>query len=223
MPEFLWYRGHADLGHGLIPSALRYSTTGERNSAFNLLSEFRRVAEMKLARPPRWDDTFRWVQLAQHYGIPTRLLDWTESPTVALYFACQRTDCDGVVLVMNPVDLNRASFKMKPRILDQDQDSATISRYLSLTEGSPAKKLKTLAVNPVWSSERIMAQKGVFTLHGTEFYLDDKQAPSLVAIPIFREAKSRLQRDLQRIGIDEMGIFPELEHACSFLRKRAAL
>jgi hypothetical protein len=83
--------------------------------------------------------------------------------------------------------------------------------------------MKTVAINPVWNSERLMAQKGVFTLHGTTSNLDLDQAPSLVFIPVLREFKMQLQRDLERIGIDEMSMFPELEHTCRFLRKRAGL
>jgi len=125
---------------------------------------------------------------------------------------------------MNPIDLNRASFPSKPRILDQHQDAKTIAKYLQLTgSSSSSRKLATLAISPIWNSERIMAQKGAFTLHGTEFALNSEQAPSLVAVPIFREAKSALQRDLERIGMDEMTLYPELEHACRFLRRRAGL
>jgi hypothetical protein len=125
---------------------------------------------------------------------------------------------------MNPVDLNRASFPSRPRILDQHQDSKILEQYLRLTGStSPKKKLKTVAINPVWNSERLIAQKGVFTLHGTEFNLDRDQAPSLVCIPVLREFKLQLQRDLERIGIDEISMFPELEHTCRFLKKRAGL
>jgi len=224
MPGVLWYRGHSDLSHSLVPSALRYETEDDRNSALNLLAEFRRVGEIKLQRPPRWDEEFRWVQLAQHYGLPTRLLDWTESPTVALYFACQNPDSDGAVYVMNPIDLNRASFPSRPKILDQHQDSKMIAKYLSLKGSQDGRRrLKTVAINPVWNSERIMAQKGVFTLHGTEFNLDGNQAPSLVAIPVFQDFKKAIQGDLERIGIDEMAMFPEIEHACRFLKRRAGL
>jgi FRG domain-containing protein len=188
------------------------------------MSDFRRLGEIKLVRPPRWDEEFRWVQIAQHYGLPTRLLDWTESPTVALYFASQNTKVDGGIYVMNPVDLNRASFPSLPRILDQHQDAKILERYLRLTGSARAtKQLKTVAINPVWNSERLMAQKGVFTLHGTDFNLDRDQAPSLVFIPVLREFKLQMQRDLERIGIDEMSMFPELEHTCRFLRKRAGL
>jgi hypothetical protein len=68
-----------------------------------------------------------------------------------------------------------------------------------------------------------MAQKGVFTLHGQTAALDRRQAPSLVAAPILREHKSQLRMELERIGVDEMTIFPELEHACRFLKHKAAL
>jgi hypothetical protein len=224
VPGTLWYRGHTDLSWRLAPSALRFETEDQRTSALNLLAEFRRVGEIKLSRPPHWDEELKWVQLAQHYGVPTRLLDWTESPVIALYFACSSQETDGMVFVMNPVDLNRASFPSKPRVLDLHLDSKAISRYLSLTEsGHSRRRLKTVAINPVWNSERLMVQKGVFTLHGTEFDLDDLQAPSLVAVPILREAKPTLQQDLERMGIDEMTMFPELEHACRFLKRRARL
>src|ERR1039457_4572965 len=167
MSGALWCRGHDDLGYDLVPSALRYPTEDLRNTALNLMADFRRLGEIKLSRPPRWDEEFRWVQLAQHYGVPTRLLDWTESPIVALYFASQNPKVDGGVYVMNPVDLNRASFPSRPRILDQHQDSKILEQYLRLTGStSPKKKLKTVAINPVWNSERLIAQKGVFTLHG---------------------------------------------------------
>jgi hypothetical protein len=224
MPGPLWFRGHADHRWRLGPSALRYDTDDLRNAALAVIADFRRVGEIKLTRPPLVHESLKWVQLAQHYGLPTRLLDWSESPTVALYFACQEPAMDGLVFLMNPVDLNRASFPKLPRVLDAHLDAKTIIRYLGLTGNAGVRrKHKTIAINPVWNSERIMAQKGVFTLHGTEFDLDDQQAPSLVAVPILREAKPTLQQDLERIGVDEMTLFPELEHACRFLKRRAGL
>jgi hypothetical protein len=219
----LWYRGHTDQIWRLSPSALRYATEDKRNAALGLIAEFRRIGEIKLTRPPFFNEVLKWVQLAQHYGVPTRLLDWTESPTVALYFACETLGSDGMIFMMNPVDLNRASNPAKPRILDAHEDAGLIARYLSLPGVSGSKKMKTVAINPVWNSERIMVQKGMFTLHGTDFDLDDSHAPSLVALPILRENKPRLREDLERIGVDEMTIFPELEHACRFLRRRVQL
>lgn len=222
MPGDLWYRGHADMAWRLAPSALRYETRELRERAIGLIAEFKRVGEIKLTRPPRWDEELKWVQLAQHYGVPTRLLDWTESPVVALYFACSCIDEDGVVFVVNPVDLNRASYPKHARVFTAQHDLTTISKHLT-DAGSGRRRIKTIAISPVWNSDRLMMQKGAFTLHGTDIDLDDQQAPSLVAVPILREAKPRLLRELERIGIDEMTMFPELEHAGGFLRRRAQL
>lgn len=222
MTGTLWFRGHADIRWRLAPSALRYEAEEQRRYALGLISDFKRVGEIKLMRPPQWNEEMKWVQLAQHYGVPTRLLDWTESPVIALYFACLSPSTDGIVFVMNPIDLNRATDPLKPRILNLQQDSAIISKYL-VSNINQRRRLRTIAINPVWNSERLMVQKGVFTLHGTECDLDDKQAPSLVAVPILRETKPQLQEDLERIGTDEMTMFPELEHACSFLKRRARL
>lgn len=222
MPGPLWFRGHADIAWRLAPSALRYDDEDHRRYAVGLISEFKRVGEIKLMRPPQWNEDLKWVQLAQHYGVPTRLLDWTESPVIALYFACLTTENDGAVFVMNPIDLNRASFPQKPRVFNLQLDEATISKYL-VGELKGKRRLKTIAVSPVWNSERLMVQKGAFTLHGTEYDLDDQQAPSLVAVPVPRDSKARLREDLERFGIDEMTMFPELEHACNFLKRRARL
>jgi len=220
--DTFWFRGHADLTWTLTPSALRNGKYDERVRALALIADFKRIAESKLSRPPRAEQELMWAQIAQHYGLPTRLLDWTESATTALYFACQKQALDGLVLILNPSDLNRLTYPSKPRVLDPQADNEVIIRYLKMG----ARKLKRgrfpVAINPVWNSERLIMQRGVFTLHGNRFSLDDG-VPSLVAIPILRESKSILRSQLQRIGVDEMTLFPELEHSCSYLRQKAGL
>jgi hypothetical protein len=214
-----WYRGHSDVGWTLMPTALRYEADGARTKALGLIAEFRRIAEIKQSRPPAPNDELGWTQVAQHYGIPTRLLDWTESPMVALYFACTDHQSDGLVFVLDPISLNRLSDAKAPRILDARIDEKTITNYL---RGNSRKgKPPAIAINPVWNSERIMLQKGAFTVHSDGPLAPN--TPTLAAVPIPREAKPTLQTELERVGIDEMTIFPELEHACRHLRRRAGL
>lgn len=221
-----WFRGHAKMNWSLTPSALRYKLEADRKRALQLVSEFKRVAEIKLPRPPGSEDDLKWVQLAQHYGIPTRLLDWTESATIGLYFAClgeSAEPSDGMVFMLNPVDLNRLSYPQKPRVLDAGEDTRLIQEYLRLDAKQRKRGKGTVAVNPVWNSERLMLQKGVFTLHGSHFDLDSDQASSLVALPIFHESKVQLLKELERVGVDEMSIFPEIEHSCRFLVRKEGL
>ena len=216
-----WFRGHADLTWTLTPSALRYQTAEDRNRALNLLADFKRYAEIKLPHAPSQNDQLKWVQLARHYGLPTRLLDWTQNAAIALYFACQnprcRADADGAVLILNPKDLNRESDP-KPRVFDAHLDAPLIAKYLNLSGERNPRGPRTIAINPVWNSERITLQQGTFTLHGsTEFTLTGEHVPSLICLRVARENKERLLYELERAGINEMSIFPELEHTCRYL------
>ena len=219
-----WFRGHSDYSWTLTPSALRYTSKSRRDEALNLVSEFKRIAEIKLLRPPSDDEELKWVQIARHYGLPTRLLDWTENALVALYFGCENAARHGMVFVLNPVDLNRTSNKTPARILNPHQDKTLIAKYLTLDGRYTVRGLRTVAINPVWNSERIMLQRGTFTLHGSRnFALTNEAAPSLVGLPILRDVKEKLRTELESVGVDEMTIFPELDHACKALRKRRGL
>lgn len=218
-----WFRGHEDVRWELTPTALRYKRVEDRTRALALVSEFKRVAEIKLPRPPLPNEELKWVQLARHYGLPTRLLDWTESATIALYFASLNSSVDGMVFILNPVDLNRMSYPKNPQIFNAQSDEKIIAKYLKLGPKASLRGPGTIAINPVWNSERLMLQKGVFTVHGSRFGLDSKQAPSLVGLPILKECKVGMLFELGRVGVDEMSIFPELEHSCNFLIEKANL
>ncbi|NQT12003.1 MAG: FRG domain-containing protein [Planctomycetes bacterium] len=219
-----WFRGHSDLEYRLTPSALRYQTEPERNRAIGLLAEFRRIAEIRLDKPPGVEEELKWLQIAQHHGLPTRLLDWTENAAAALYFACRRPDKHGLVAILDPIDLNREVDSKKPRIFDAHNDAAVISPYLKLKGRLTPRGRRTIAILPILNSERIVLQKGVFTLHGPRaFGLDRNQARSLVYVPILRNAKKRLLEELDRVGVNEMSLFPELEHICTHLKKKARL
>lgn len=216
------FRGNCNLGHSLTPSALRYRTPEKRTAALQLLSEFKRIADIKLNRPPGFDNELMWVQIGQHYGLPTRLLDWTESAIAALYFACQQTESDGAVFILNPVELNRLSYPRKPRVLDPEEDKQLILSYLKSGVQGTKRGSYPLAVSPIWNSERLMIQKGKFTLHGNRLTLRGK-IPSLACLLVLREIKETLLLELERVGVDEMTLFPELEHACIHLKRHYGL
>jgi hypothetical protein len=222
--ERFWFRGHSKVSHELVPSALRYRSKPQRDAALALLGEFQRIAEHKIPRPPARHELFEWIQVAQHYGLPTRLLDWTESPTVGLFFACVGSPSDdGILFSMNPAELNALGPGKAKRILTARADAGLLKRYQALGGSSAGKRGGfALAINPIWNSERLIAQRGVFTLHGSRFALDQVQAPSLIGIPLPHEAKPFLLRQLSTVGVDRLTLFPELEHTCRYLRERVA-
>ncbi len=221
--DVFWFRGHRKPERNLTPGALCYSRLADREKALKLMADFKRVAEAKLSRVPEPDDEYRWSQIAQHYGLPTRLLDWTESATTALYFACLSPASDGIVFILNPIELNGLTDVSKRRILDPQGDRDLILKFLKGGPREPKKNSYPVAVNPVWSSDRLIVQKGTFTLHGSMFSLDKAKLPSLVACPILKECKPQLRFELQRVGVDEMTLFPELEHSCAHLKMRCGL
>jgi len=223
--RLFWFRGHESVTFRLAPSALRYPKLEERNRALKLVNDMKRFLEMKLPKPPAREDDLGWIQVAQHYGLPTRLLDWTQNAAVALFFVCCKShEEDGLVVIVNPIEINQVVDPKSPRVFNPHQDHDIIAPYLKLDGRAKPRGKSTIAINPTWNTERIALQHGAFTLHGSvTFELDRSQASSLLYVPIFRENKRSLLNELERVGIGEMFIFPEPEHVCADLRRNAGL
>src|SRR4051812_41381980 len=85
----LWYRGVGDASHTLIPSLYRHEGTADA-AAFMELEEriLQRFRERSIPyQPIPVDKDWELLFLMQHFGVPTRLLDWTENPYIGLFFA----------------------------------------------------------------------------------------------------------------------------------------
>lgn len=207
-----WYRGQGNAEWTLIPGYYRLE---EAPSESTLLKKFKQSAAMLTSKSI--NDPFDWMFLMQHYGVPTRLLDWSESPLVALYFAVEdMSESDSALWALRPSELNKNAG-----INDEDEeffipsfdDDELVSYTADSVKRNPRNKLKPIASIATRNNDRIQAQHGVFTIHhnekvGIESVGDGSHATKYV-IPA--ERKKVLIRQLELLGFTRFQLFPELE------------
>jgi len=101
-----WWRGQADSAWSLVPSLYR---RGFAKKEVNINARFRMMAKARYTNCPTSSEAFPWLFLMQHYRLPTRLLDWSESPLVGIYFATagEAGDAaDAALWALSPTRLN---------------------------------------------------------------------------------------------------------------------
>jgi hypothetical protein len=216
-----WYRGQGDASWNLVPSMYRgdWDVGREREMA----RDFQLRALLDMDHHPIM--YIGWLFVMQHHGMPTRLLDWTESSLVALYFAVENhaKAGDAAVWVMHPWNLNQAaeSFGQKsvPHLTGKiNRDYLyPMNTVASASSGPPtvAKKLP-MALRPAHTSKRIIAQRGQFTIHGSQKDGLD-QIPSsrakirLQKIDISGSRKLAILQELYKAGVSRYSLFPDLD------------
>ena len=113
------FRGHSNADHKLIPSLLRANFTSGIEHNLYVDSYVRGRSFMEKA-----NNSWEFLSIMQHFGIPTRLLDWTESLATAIYFALSINYQNPTIWITNPFELNRANKASKiPRILSIGLDN----------------------------------------------------------------------------------------------------
>jgi hypothetical protein len=213
-----WFRGHQRAHWRLCPKLYReygsFSEIRKDDTEDELREDFITRAPILSEAVPNGDaqqTEWGWYFLMQHYGAPTRLLDWTDGALIGLYFAVRD----------NPWILNKRSigeeWVLPPSasgVTSRDRD--LVKRWL------PARftKLKDLPIRPVavfpaHTARRISSQRSCFTIHGSnQDGLDNlerqKGGSYLEKIVIPAYCTRMIQGELAECGIDESTIFPDL-------------
>lgn len=227
----LWYRGQGNAEWGLTPSRWRKSFAQESESEMRL--EFESVGR-QLVPADSQQDKWGWYFLMAHYGAPTRLLDWTINPLVALYFAVNSDgpEVDGAVWIIDPWEWNRIHIQglygpalpgweeTKPYLLDLESAMDT--------ENGDTRRKWPIAIEPPHIDRRITAQEGRFVLFGKA--RDLVQSPNvnrrtkkgkrarLDKIVVPGKSKAAIRDELDQLSINEKNLFPDLGGLGRYIR-----
>jgi len=210
----VWWRGQGCYGWKLSPSVVR--NNGGYEYEQNAIFRFKQRAPSRYPNTPADSDNLGWLFLMQHHRLPTRLLDWTESPLFAAYFATAKDektkDDDGALFALSPYLLNQKQVGVYG-VLSPNDGRAVLAAKKAFDRG--AKDVNyVVGILPSEVHIRVMVQLSVFTLHGSGLLLDDlpDKDSFLFKFRISRESKDDLKGQLKFLGVRESNLFPDLDH-----------
>ncbi|WIT14313.1 FRG domain-containing protein [Paucibacter sediminis] len=188
------YRGVSDVArHKLVPTIGRSTSDLEATLKVEqeLLWLFKSHARPFVPHQPRSD--WEWLSLAQHHGLPTRLLDWTRNPLVGLFFACRSSPAeDGALYCLHA-----------PELLNPGVDT------------DPWNVARPTLVLPAHVTPRLSAQAGLFSIHPNP--TDPLLLNDDMKLIVRADAKHALLEALAQYGVHAGSMFPDLDGLCAQL------
>jgi FRG domain len=213
-----WFRGHADSAWKLLPFVRRgYSRKQEQY----LVNEFYVRAGSRYDNCPGQEDYAGWLALMQHYGLPTRLLDWSASPLIAAFFAIQPSNVasDACIWAFAPGRFNKwQGFES----LLYPLNAESLRDLLRPAFKGVDETDKIIAAMPIETDARMQVQQGSFTVHASDNSLDEMAGSSswLYKFAIPAEAKPKVARELELMGFRLGDLFPDLGNLAAELKGR---
>lgn len=228
--SFLWFRGLSCTCYSLLPKLMRENKPADDvfERERRLLTRFR---QRSMAYWPAGHQQDDWEHLfaMQHYGLPTRLLDWSENLFVAAYFALISTrdanhghDRTPVIWSIDPVMWNRAMPGLS-EYGDTIHVLTTADEELQAYETNTNRRRSKspVAIYGTHNSDRIVAQRGTFMVWGNdsrplEQVADEHERATLWCFELDGDS-SILFEQLQLLGFSETMVFPELSYLAAEL------
>jgi hypothetical protein len=175
--------------------------------------------------------------LARHFGLPTRLLDWSWSPLVALYFAAQPDqhypNADGCMWAIQPGIMNQEMMgpPTTPRLVGPDEPKVLelVNSIFEINPRAAADQMSrvrglVLALGAREIDARMFTQQGAFTIHGDAADLADAiehtSGPWKRAFIVPNKTRQDLQELLRRLSIHKSSLFPDLGALAEDLKSR---
>lgn len=233
----LWFRGQPCARMGLVPKLMRAEYAGADEAEIRYQFESRAIQLVAGGLPSgKWERYF----LMQHYGTPTRLLDWTGNPLVALYFALEahpredsprgkksHAECAATIWVLAPGWLNHEiNNKLIGPILPDWMEAKGYLPKLRKAFDRVNLKRTPAAIDPPHLDRRISAQESHFVIFGrakdlskTHSIKQPKGSHCLARIDVSRRKEAEIRKEIEDCGINWASMFPDLTGLCTQLQR----
>jgi len=236
LPTGWIFRGQSDAGWGL-------STTFERsatrqgcnlllpNREWWIIRQFTRRASHFINNAPDEEQYLDWLSLIQHYGGPTRLLDFSHSFYTGAFFAVETASSDCAVWALNSSALEDRLFEILnlDKKMHREKRERVPLETVNQLVGKKVDKKFTFAVEPHHMNERLAAQQGLFVVHANiSAPFHDNLATEFGQLPDTFQATTELEvanaKELQMIamlGVAIKMVIPRKSHKDAMADLRA--
>lgn len=219
-----WYRGQPKKDLDLVAPIFRGNVTSDTHfDERDRISHWLRFAPFRCENPPKGDDYPSWLYLMRHHGLKTRLLDWSTSVLIALFYAIQDLNEDGELIMLSPAHMNYRTtgtfgiFTHESSIIQELSKSPITGSKPVIYDDISKKPLKSsisaACFYPKEINLRMFIQQSVLSIHTNNIPVDKLEDPILFVhrFIIPKEVKPYFLDFVRSCGINEDKLFPDLD------------